>query len=219
MTGLHWLADLVLHMDRHLVELLARYDFWIYALLFLIIFAETGLVVTPFLPGDSLLFGTGALTAVDTSGTLHLLWLLLLLAGAAVAGNTVNYHIGRYVGPRAFSGRHRFFKLEHLRRAEEFFVRHGGFAIVLSRFVPVVRTFSPFVAGISRMPEGRFQMFNLIGATAWVALFLCGGFVFGNLPLVKNNFGLVTLAIVGVSLLPLLWMMYADRGRGGDSRG
>jgi membrane-associated protein len=219
MTTLQWLADLTLHLDRHLVELLARYDFWIYALLFLIIFAETGLVVTPFLPGDSLLFGCGALAAVDSSGTLRLTWLLLLLGGAAIAGNTLNYHIGRYVGRRAFNGQHRLFKLEHLRRAEDFFLRHGGFAIVLSRFVPVVRTFTPFVAGISRMPSGRFQLFNIVGASAWVALFLCGGFLFGNLPVVKNNFGLVTLLIVGLSLLPLLWMMFFDPRRGGELRG
>lgn len=219
MTTLHWLADLVLHLDRHLVELLARYDLWIYALLFLIIFCETGLVVTPFLPGDSLLFGCGALAAVDRSGTLHLYWLLLLLGGAAIAGNTVNYHIGRYLGARAFDGKHRLFKLEHLRRAEDFFRRHGGFAIALSRFVPVVRTFTPFVAGISQMPEGRFQLFNVAGGTAWVALFLCGGFLFGNLPVVKNNFGLVTLSIVLVSLLPLLWMMYSDRRAARVTRG
>lgn len=219
MTTLQWLADVTLHLDRHLVELLARYDFWIYALLFLIIFAETGLVVTPFLPGDSLLFGCGALAAVDSSGTLHLSWLLLLLAGAAIAGNTLNYHIGRYVGPRAFDGQRRLFKVKHLRSAEEFFQRHGGFAIALSRFIPVMRTFTPFVAGISRMPEGRFQLFNIVGATAWVALFLCGGFLFGNLPVVKNNFGLVTLLIIGLSLLPLLWMMFFDQRRSKGLRG
>jgi membrane-associated protein len=219
MTTLQWLGDVTLHLDRHLVELLARYDLWIYALLFLIIFAETGLVVTPFLPGDSLLFGCGALAAVDSSHTLRLSWLLLLLAGAAIAGNSLNYRIGRYVGRRAFDGQHRLFKLEHLRRAEDFFLRHGGFAIVLSRFVPVVRTFTPFVAGISRMPEGRFQLFNIAGATAWVALFLCGGFLFGNLPVVKNNFGLVTLLIIGLSLLPLLWMMFFDQRRSGGRRG
>ena len=219
MTTLQWLADVTLHLDRHLVELVARYDLWIYALLFLIIFAETGFVVTPFLPGDSLLFGCGALTAVDRTGTLHLHWLLLLLMTAAIAGNTVNYHIGRYVGRRAYSGRHRFFKLEHLRRAEEFFLRHGGFAIALSRFVPVVRTFTPFVAGIGRMPEARYQLYNVVGAVAWVSLFLCGGFLFGNLPVVKNNFGLVTLFIVVVSLLPLLWVMWSERSRRGGRRG
>ena len=219
MTTLQWLADLTLHLDRHLVEMLARYDLWIYALLFLIIFAETGLVVTPFLPGDSLLFGCGALAAVDSSGTLRLPWLLLLLGAAAIAGNTLNYRIGRYIGPRAFDGQHRLFKLEHLRRAEEFFLRHGGFAIVLSRFVPVVRTFTPFVAGIGQMPMGRFQIFNTAGAVAWVTLFLCGGFLFGNLPTVKNNFGLVTLLIVAVSLLPLLWMMFVEPRRSGGQRG
>jgi membrane-associated protein len=219
MSALQWLADLVLHLDRHLVELVARYDLWIYALLFLIIFAETGFVVTPFLPGDSLLFGCGALAAVDRTGTLHLPWLLLLLVGAAIAGNTVNYHIGRYIGRRAFDGHHRLFKLEHLRRAEEFFLRHGGFAIALSRFVPVVRTFTPFVAGISRMPEARYQLYNVVGAVAWVSLFLCGGFLFGNLPVVKNNFGLVTLFIVAVSLLPLLWVMWSERSRRGGRRG
>ncbi len=219
MTTLQSLADLALHLDRHLVELVARYDLWIYALLFLIVFAETGLVVTPFLPGDSLLFGCGALAAVDSSGTLRVTWLLLLFAGAAIAGNTVNYHIGRYLGRRAFDGQHRLFKVDHLRRAEEFFLRHGGFAIVLSRFIPVVRTFTPFVAGISRMPQGRFQLFNISGACAWVALFVCGGFLFGNLPVVKNNFGLVTLLIVGVSLLPLVWVLVSDRQRRGGSRG
>jgi membrane-associated protein len=218
MTALHWLSDVVLHLDRHLVELVARYDLWIYALLFLIIFAETGLVVTPFLPGDSLLFGCGALAAVDSTHTLHLSWLLLLLSFAAIAGNTLNYHIGRYVGRRAFDGKHRFFKLEHLKRAEGFFLRHGGFAIAISRFMPVVRTFMPFVAGISRMPEGRFQLYNILGAVAWAGSFLCGGFLFGNLPLVKNNFGIVTLSIIGLSLLPLLWVMIADHRRGGKGR-
>ena len=219
MTTLQWLIDVTLHLDRHLVELVARYDLWIYALLFVIIFAETGLVVTPFLPGDSLLFGCGALTAVDSSGTLRLPWLLLLLAVAAIAGNSVNYRIGRYVGQRAFDGRHRFFKLEHLQRTEGFFLRHGGFAIVMSRFMPVVRTFMPFVAGISRMPAGRFQLFNITGATAWVTLFLGGGYLFGNLPVVKNNFGLVTLMIVGVSLLPMLWMIFFERRASGGVRG
>ena len=218
MTALQFFADVLLHLDRHLVELLARYDVWIYALLFLIIFAETGLVVTPFLPGDTLLFGTGALAAVDSSGTLRLPWLLLLLATAAIGGNSLNYQIGRYMGPRAFDGRHRLFKLEHLRRAEQFFLRHGGLAISMSRFVPILRTFTPFVAGVGRMPAARFQRFNIVGGSAWVTLFLCGGFLFGNLPTVKDNFGLVILLIIGLSLLPLVWVMYAEQhGSGGVS--
>lgn len=219
MTTLQWLADVVLHLDRHLVEVLAHYDVWIYALLFLVIFAETGFVVTPFLPGDSLLFGTGALAAVDSSGTLHLPWLLLLLACAAIGGNSLNYQIGRYMGRRAFDGRHRLFKLEHLRRAEDFFLRHGGLAISLSRFVPILRTFTPFVAGVSRMPVARFQRFNVAGGSAWVALFLGSGFLFGNLPVVKNNFGLVILFIIGLSLLPLLWVVVAERRRAGGVGG
>ena len=215
---LHAIVDMVLHLDRHLVELLARYDVWIYALLGLIIFAETGLVVAPFLPGDSLLFSAGALAAVDTSGKLRLVWLLLLLGAAAIAGNSVNYWIGCRVGPRAFDGRSRWFRIEHLRRAEDFFARHGGLALVLSRFMPIVRTFTPFVAGIGRMGLVRFQAFNIIGGCAWVALFLCGGFLFGNLPIVQSHFGLVTLAIVGVSMLPLVWVLWFET-KPGAARG
>jgi membrane-associated protein len=211
MPALQFLLDVVLHLDRHLVELLARYDLWLYAILFLIIFAETGLVITPFLPGDSLLFGAGALSAIDTSRTLQLPWLLLLLGLAAIAGNTTNFLIGRAVGARAYDGRHRFFRLEHLQRAADFFRRHGALAIALSRFVPVVRTFMPFTAGIARMPPGRFQLYNVIGGVAWVSLFLCGGFLFGNLPIVKDNFGLVTLLIILLSLLPMLWALRQER--------
>ena len=173
----------MLHLDRHLVELLARVDLWIYPILFAVIFAETGLVIAPFLPGDSLLFGVGAL--------------------AAVLGNTVNYAVGRLVGPPAFSGRYRLLKVEYLRRTEEFFRRHGGRAIALSRFIPIIRTCMPFVAGIGRMPYGRFQAYNILGGFAWVMLFLWGGYLFGNVPLVKRNFGLVTLLIIVVSLIPL----------------
>lgn len=200
---LSWLLDFVLHLDRHLVELVARVDLWIYPILFAVIFAETGLVVTPFLPGDSLLFGVGALAAVDTSGTLNAPVIFLVLALAAVLGNTVNYAVGRLVGPRAFSGRHRLLKVEYLRRTEEFFRRHGGRAVALSRFIPIIRTCMPFVAGIGRMPYGRFQAYNFLGGFAWVLLFLWGGYLFGNLPVVKRNFGLVTILIVVVSLLPM----------------
>ena len=201
---LGWLIDIVLHLDRHLVELLTRYELWIYPILFAVIFAETGLVVMPFLPGDSLLFAVGALAAVDTSGTLRAPLASVLLGAAAVLGNTVNYSIGRFIGPPAFSGRYRWLKVEYLRRTEEFFRRHGGMAIVLSRFMPVIRTCAPFVAGIGQMPYMRFLAFNLVGGFAWVLTFVWGGYLFGNIPQVKEHFGLVTLAIVAVSLVPLI---------------
>jgi membrane-associated protein len=200
---LAWFIDLVLHLDRHLVELVTQYHFWIYAILFCVIFAETGLVVTPFLPGDSLLFAVGALAAIDTSGTLNAPLVSLSLGLAAVLGNTVNYGIGRWIGPAAFSGRYRLLKVQYLRRTEEFFARHGGMAIVLSRFMPIIRTFAPFVAGIGHMPYARFQAYNIAGGFSWVLLFVWGGYLFGNIPLVKHNFGLVTIFIIIVSLLPL----------------
>ena len=200
---LGWLIDLVLHLDRHLIELLAAYHAWIYPILFAVIFAETGLVVTPFLPGDSLLFAVGALSAVDTSGTLTAPLASVTLAAAAVLGNTVNYSIGRLIGPPAFSGRYRLLKVEYLRRTEEFFVRYGGLAIFLSRFMPIIRTCAPFVAGIGRMPYARFLAYNLAGGCAWVLLFVWGGYLFGNIPFVRQNFGLVTIAIIVASLVPV----------------
>ncbi|HKZ73803.1 MAG TPA: DedA family protein [Steroidobacteraceae bacterium] len=212
MELLSWFIDLVLHLDRHLVELLAQYGVWIYAILFIIIFSETGFVVTPFLPGDSLLFAVGALAAVDTSGTLTAPIASALLVVAAVLGNTLNYHIGRFIGPPAFSGRYRFLKLEYLQRTEEFFQRYGGMTIVLSRFVPIVRTFAPFVAGVGRMRYARFQAYNITGGTTWVLLFIWGGYLFGNIPLVKDNFGIVTIIIILVSLLPVLGV-FAKRKR------
>lgn len=207
---LAWLLDLVLHLDRHLVELLAAYHLWIYPILFAVIFAETGLVVTPFLPGDSLLFAVGALAAVDSSGTLTAPLASAALALAAVLGNTVNYSVGRWIGPQAFSGRYRLLKVEYLRRTEEFFLRHGPLAIFLSRFMPIIRTCAPFVAGIGRMPYARFLAWNLAGGCAWVLLFIWGGYLFGNVPLVKQHFGWVTLAIIALSLVPLV---AAVRGR------
>ena len=219
MDLLHTAADLVLHLDRHLVELLTLYHAWIYAILFAIIFAETGFVVTPFLPGDSLLFGVGALAAMDRSGSLQVGWAFVLLATAAIAGNSVNYAIGRALGQRAFSGRYRFFKLAYLQRTEAYFRRHGGLTVLLSRFTPIVRTFAPFVAGIGRMPYLHFQCFNIVGGVSWVALFLFGGFAFGNLPWVRNNFGVVTLLVIAASLLPLLVVALRDRaGRAAGAR-
>ena len=206
MDLIHWFVDIVLHLDKHLVELLTNYGFWVYLILFVIVFAETGLVVTPFLPGDSLLFAAGALAAVDTSGTLSAPLLSLTLIIAAVAGNTTNYHIGRWIGPAAFSGKIRFLKVEYLRRTEAFFLKYGSVAIVSSRFVPILRTCAPFVAGIGRMPYGRFQAYNIFGGAAWVLLMTWAGFFFGNIPLIKNNFGLVTIAIIVVSLIPVAWV-------------
>lgn len=213
MSLLHWLLDLVLHLDQHLAAVTAQYHVWIYALLFFVIFAETGFVVTPFLPGDSLLFATGALAAVDTSGTLTAPLAWLLVAAAAILGNTLNYAIGQAIGPRAFSGRYRLLRVDYLRRTEEYFVRYGSMTIVLSRFVPIVRTFAPFVAGVGRMPYGRFQAFNILGALAWSTLFIWGGYWFGNVPLVKSHFGIVTLLIIFASLLPFAWTVLSARRR------
>ena len=200
-----WFINVVLHLDKHLTELIAAYQFWVYGLLFLIIFAETGLVVTPFLPGDSLLFAVGALAAVDQTGTLSapLIWILLMIA--AILGNEVNFRIGSFIGPKAFSGQFRWLKYEYLVRTQMFYEKHGGKAIVLSRFLPIIRTFAPFVAGVGRMNAAQFMKFNLFGGVAWVSAFIWGGYVFGNVPLIKNNFGIVTVIIIVVSLLPLFW--------------
>ncbi len=211
MVLLQGLLDFILHLDRHLVELLLRYDTWIYAILFLIVFAETGFVVTPFLPGDSLLFAVGALAAVDVSGTLSVPVAIALLALAAILGNTVNYAIGAWLGPPAFSGRYPLLKLQYLRQTEDYFARHGAMTIVLSRFLPILRTFAPFVAGVGRMPYARFQLYNIAGGVGWVVLFIGGGYLFGNIPVVKQNFGLVTIGIIVLSLLPAAWMFLRGR--------
>ncbi|MFO1426905.1 MAG: DedA family protein [Steroidobacteraceae bacterium] len=217
MELLQTLLGFVLHLDRHLVELLSDYGTWIYAILFLIIFAETGLVVTPWLPGDSLLFAVGALAAIDTSGTLTAPLAAGLLIVAAILGNTTNYAIGRWIGPPAFSGKYRFLKVEHLRRTEQYFARHGGKTVVLSRFIPIIRTFAPFVAGVGRMPYGRFQSFNIAGGVSWVSLFIFGGYFFGNIPVIKNNFGIVTIAIILVSLIPVV-LVLVKRSRSSAER-
>ncbi len=199
---MQFILDLILHLDRHLVDLLAQFGPWVYAILFAIIFAETGFVVTPFLPGDSLLFAVGALAAVDTSGTLSAPLVSEVLVVAAVLGNTLNYQIGRSIVPRAFTWRVRFLKVEYLHRTQAFFERYGGMTIVISRFMPIIRTFAPFVAGIGRMHFGRFQLVNIAGGLAWVLLFIWGGFLFGNIPAIKNHFGVVTIAIIVVSVMP-----------------
>lgn len=200
------IVDFVLHSDRHLLELVSSYGPWVYALLAAIVFAETGFVVTPFLPGDSLLFATGALCA---TGVLSTPFALALLAGAAFSGNAVNYAVGRFVGPRVFSATdqsglaHRLLNRDHLRRAHAFFESYGGKAVVLGRFVPIVRTFVPFVAGAGGMRSPAFVAFNAVGAAAWVGLCVGAGFLFGNVPIVKENFSLVTIGIVLVSVLPV----------------
>jgi membrane-associated protein len=211
--ALHFLIDTFLHLDRHLGAVIALYHAWIYGIVFVLIFAETGLVVTPFLPGDSLLFAIGALAAVDTTGTLRAPLMWVLVCAAAILGNTSNYAIGRAIGPGAFYGRIRLLKPEHLRRTEAFFARHGAMTILLSRFLPLLRTFAPFVAGVGRMRYVSFQGYNIVGGIAWSTLFIWGGYLFGNIPLVKSNFGLVTLGIIGVSLVPLVWTLVSDRRR------
>lgn len=205
MELISWLIDVVLHLDKHLIELVADYHVWVYAILFLIVFCETGLVVTPFLPGDSLLFAVGALAAVDQTGTLNATWVWVLLTFAAVLGNEVNFRVGRAIGPRAFSGGLRWLKREYLIRTQAFYEKHGGKTIILSRFIPIIRTFAPFVAGVGQMQRRRFAAYNVAGGFAWVSLFTWGGYLFGNVPIVKENFGLVTIGIAVVSVLPVVW--------------
>ena len=201
------LVDFILHSDRHLLDLVTAYGPWVYALLFLIVFAETGFVVTPFLPGDSLLFAAGALAA---TGALNAPTAFALMATAAFTGNAVNYTVGRLVGPRVFNATddrgisHRLLNREHLKRAHAFFEQYGGKAVILGRFVPIVRTFVPFVAGAAEMRSAAFVFFNLIGAIGWVGLCLGAGLLFGNVPIVKENFSLVTIGIVAVSVLPVV---------------
>jgi membrane-associated protein len=207
-------VDLLLHSDKKLLELVAAYGSWVYGILFAIIFAETGFVVTPFLPGDSLLFATGALCA---TGALSTPVAMGLLALAAFTGNAVNYTVGRLVGPRVFSATdrsglaHRLLNREHLERAHNFFEAYGGKAVILGRFVPIVRTFVPFVAGAAAMRPHTFALVNLVGAAAWVTLCVGAGVLFGNVPVVKQNFSLVTIGIVAVSLLPMAVEMLMRR--------
>lgn len=200
------MLDILLHVDRHLLDFVHTYGSWVYGLLFAIVFAETGFVVTPFLPGDSLLFAAGALCA---TGALQTPVAAGLLSLAAFSGNAVNYTVGRFVGPRVFSATdrsgvsHRLLNQAHLQRAHAFFEQYGGKAVILGRFVPIVRTFVPFVAGAAEMRSHAFAIYNLIGAVAWVCLCLGAGLLFGNVPMVKQNFSLVTIGIVVVSLLPM----------------
>jgi membrane-associated protein len=204
------LIDIFLHLDKHLNEIIIDYGTWTYLILFAIIFMETGFVVTPFLPGDSLLFAAGTFAAL---GSLNPLLLFGLLAGAAILGDTVNYWIGNYIGPRAFSGEIRFLKKEYLDRTHDFYERHGGKTIILARFIPIIRTFAPFVAGVGSMTYGRFITYNIGGGILWVALFVFGGYFFGNIPFVKDNFTIVILAIIFISVLPPIIEFLRERLR------
>lgn len=196
------IIDFVLHIDRHLNGLIQQYGTWTYAILFSIIFAETGLVALPFLPGDSLLFAAGAFAA---QGSLDVAVLFFLLGAAAVLGDTVNYWIGRSIGPKVFhDGKVRFFKREHLERTHQFYEKYGGRTIIIARFVPIIRTFAPFVAGIGSMSYGRFMSYNVFGGIGWIGVFVFAGYYFGNIPSVKNNFTLVILVIILISIAPAI---------------
>jgi membrane-associated protein len=194
------IIDFIIHLDTHLSDLIQTYGLWTYLILFVVIFCETGLVVTPFLPGDSLIFAAGTFAA---RGDLRIGWLFLVLAAAAVIGDTVNYWIGKIIGPKIFHReKTRFFKKEYLDRTHKFYEKYGAETIIIARFVPIIRTFAPFVAGIGRMSYLKFISYNVIGGVGWVAIFTFGGYFFGNIPFVKNNFSIVIIAIILISLVP-----------------
>ena len=203
------LLDFVLHLDKHLPPIIEEYGAWTYLLLFAIVFCETGLVVTPFLPGDSLLFAAGAFTA---TGALSLWALIAVLAAAAILGDTVNYWVGHFLGDRLLNAKRiRIIKPQHIAYTHEFYEKYGGKTIIIARFVPIVRTFAPFVAGLGSMSYGRFMSYNVIGGVGWVVVCTVAGNLFGNLPVVKNNFSLVVLMIIVISLLPGIWEVWRAR--------
>lgn len=208
------ILDFLIHIDRHLSEIISQYGGWTYGILFLIVFLETGLVITPFLPGDSLLFATGTFCAL---GSLDLEMVIILLSSAAIMGDTVNYWIGAIIGPKVFTRENvRFLNKKHLQRTHDFYERYGAKTIVLARFVPIVRTFAPFVAGIGKMSYGKFLLYNVFGGILWVTLFSYAGYYFGNIPAVKSNFSLVILLIIIISIMPgvleLLKARYYEKG-------
>lgn len=214
--SLNQLLDFILHIDKYLQTLTATYDNWVYLMLFAVIFVETGLVIMPFLPGDSLLFAAGSLAVL---GSLNIYWLLVLLIIAAIVGDTVNYWLGRRLGTRVFDGRLRWLNQEHLQRTQLFFAKHGSKAIILARFVPIVRTFAPFVAGVGTMAYRRFLAYNALGGTLWVTLFLGLGYLFGGLPLVQENFHLILPAIILISLVPILVEYVQNRRKSREAKG
>lgn len=202
------IINFILHFEQHLRDFIQNYGIWAYALLFAIIFCETGLVITPFLPGDSLLFAAGALAA---DGSLNVILLSFLLVIAAILGDTVNYWIGYLIGPRVFNEQVRFLKREYLVKTHEFYEKHGGKTIILARFIPIIRTFAPFVAGVGKMTYIRFISYNVIGGLLWVGLFVFAGYFFGNIPFVQKNFSLVIVAIIVLSVLPAVYEYFQHR--------
>jgi membrane-associated protein len=214
-----YLIDLFLHLDKHLSQIIQNYGVWTYLLLFLVIFMETGFVVTPFLPGDSLLFAAGTFASPALGSSLNIFLLWALLCAAAILGDTVNYWIGHFIGPKAFTGEVRFLKKEYLDRTHEFYEKHGGKTIIIARFIPIIRTFAPFVAGIGAMNYGRFITYNIVGGVAWVTIFTFGGYYFGNLPFVKENFSLVVIAIIFISVVPMIFEFIKQRTSGAKEAG
>lgn len=201
MDFINLILDLILHLDQHLAQLISQYGTWTYAILFTVIFCETGLVVTPFLPGDSLLFAVGALSA---TGALNPHFAFLLLVTASVLGDNTNYTIGRFIGPRAFSGQYSFLKREYLTRTQEFYTTYGKRTVIFGRFLPIIRTFAPFVAGVAQMNRFQYVPFTIMGAILWVGLFLYAGYFFGNIEFVKHNFAVVIIAIILISAVPAI---------------
>jgi membrane-associated protein len=218
-----YLIDLFLHLDTHLIDIVGHYGLLTYAILFFVIFAETGFVITPFLPGDSLLFAAGTLAAlpvimaaggtVTQMSVLNVHYLFLLLALAAILGNSLNYFIGHFVGEKIFRENSRILKREYLIRTHAFYEKHGGLTVVITRFVPIIRTIAPFVAGVGSMTFTRFSLYNVAGGVLWVAFFIYGGFFFGNIPFVRNNFSVVTIAIVLISVMPMVIEFIRQRRR------
>lgn len=206
-----FLIDLFLHLDTHLSEIISRYGAWTYALLFFVIFMETGFVVTPFLPGDSLLFAAGTFAALEA---LDVFWLIGLLSVAAILGDTANYWIGHAIGQRAYTGEIKWIKKRYIEQTHAFFEKHGGKTIFLARFVPIIRTFAPFVAGVGRMSYGYFISYNVFGGLVWVPLFTFAGYFFGNIPFIKHNFSLVILAIIIISVIPAVVEAWKARKEG-----
>lgn len=210
MELIQYLIDFILNIDKHLVEIVREYKTWTYLILFLIIFAETGFVITPFLPGDSLLFAAGAIIAQPDSG-LNIYLAVALLIIAAILGDMVNYFIGNYIGPKAFSGKYKLLKQEYLEQTQLFYQKHGGKTIIYARFVPIIRTFAPFVAGIGTMSYPRFASYNIIGGIVWIASFMFLGYFFGGLPIIKDNFTFIIFAIIIISVLPPIFTIVKEK--------